>query len=77
MFGKRLNLLRKHLGYTAQFMADSLNIGLHSYRNYENGNRQPSFAILVQIADLLNVSTDYLLGRDVYLQSLGESADGR
>lgn len=63
MFHKRLNETRKNAGITAQQMADWLGIELRSYRNYESGDREPSFAMLVKIANKLNVSTDYLLGR--------------
>ena len=62
-FGSRLNESRKARGFTAQTMADQLGIGLRSYRAYESGDREPCFAYLVQIADLLDVTTDYLLGR--------------
>lgn len=62
-FGKRLNETRKQKGYTAQQMADVLEIGLRSYRAYESGDREPSFKTLVMIADHLEVSTDFLLGR--------------
>lgn len=63
MFSKRLNETRKKRGVTAQQMADYLGIGLRSYRNYESGDREPSLEVLVQIADRLEVSTDYLLCR--------------
>ena len=63
MFHKRLNETRKNAGITAQQMADWLGIELRSYRYYESGDRVPSFAMLVKIANKLNVSTDYLLGR--------------
>ncbi|MDE6838489.1 MAG: helix-turn-helix domain-containing protein [Acutalibacter sp.] len=63
MFSKRLNETRKKRGITAQQMADYLRIGLRSYRNYESGDREPSLEVLIQIADKLEVSTDYLLCR--------------
>lgn len=66
-FGKRLNEARKQRGYTAQQMADVLEIGLRSYRAYESGDREPSFKTLVMIADYLEVSTDFLLGREKLL----------
>lgn len=66
-FGKRLNAARKSRGYTAQQMADALGVALRSYRFYESDYRQPSYTILVRIADVLDVSTDYLLCRDAYL----------
>lgn len=67
MFHKRLNQTRKEKSVTAQYMADSLSIAIRTYRNYESGNREPSLSMLVQIADFLNVSTDYLLCRDEFL----------
>lgn len=66
-FGKRLNLARKKRGLTAQKMADILGVALRSYRFYESDYRQPSFDILIKIADTLDVSTDYLLCRDNFL----------
>lgn len=77
MFGKRLNVTRKFRGLTAQFMANSLQIALRSYRMYESGDRYPSLDMLVKIADILNVPTDFLLCRDDYLKSLGVSVDVR
>ena len=69
MFSSRLNTVRKSKGFTAQQMADSLNIGIRSYRNYESGDREPSLSMLVRIADKLNVSADYLLCRDDFLSA--------
>ena len=73
MLSSRLNQTRKSRKITAQQMADSLS--MRSYRNYESGDRSPSLDILVKIADILSVPTDYLLGRDEYLESLGVSVD--
>jgi len=63
MFGDILNQTRKAQGLTAQQMAEHLGINLRSYRAYESNDRHPSFRVLVEIADKLNVTTDYLLGR--------------
>lgn len=63
MFHDRLNSTRKKKGFTAQRMAELLSIGLRTYRNYESGNREPSLSALCQIADILGVTTDYLLCR--------------
>lgn len=75
MFSQRLNAVRKYRGITAQFMANELNMGLRSYRNYESNDRFPSPEALVKIADILDVSIDYLLGRDDFLKSHGVSFD--
>ena len=75
MFNKRLREMRMKRGFTQQNMADAINVALRSYQCYESGTRTPSFDLLIQIADKLNISTDYLLGRDDYLKSLGVSFD--
>lgn len=75
MFNNRLNQIRKSKGITAQQMADALCINIRSYRLYESANRSPNIETLVKIADILDVSTDYLLCRDDFLKSHGVSFD--
>lgn len=72
-FGQRLNETRKARAFTAQAMADLLQIGVRSYRAYESGDREPHFETLVKIADIFDVSTDWLLCRDGFLEA---HADG-
>ena len=67
MFSKRLNQTRKERGLTAQKMADLLQTGIRNYRKYESGDAKPTLDGLIQIADILDVSTDYLLCRDEFL----------
>ena len=76
MFSDRLNETRKAKGYTAQNMADKLELALRSYQFYEGGKRSPSLDTLTKIADILDVSTDYLLCRDDFIRSRGVSSDG-
>jgi len=64
MFNVRLNETRKKRGYTAQQMADKLHTGIRNYRKYESGDTNPTLERLIEIANILEVSTDYLLGRD-------------
>lgn len=75
MFNTRLNQIRKEKGFTAQYMADKLCINIRSYRAYESADRSPNLELLVKIADILDVSIDYLLCRDDFLKSHGASAD--
>ncbi len=60
---------------TQQNMADTLGVTLNAYQKWEQAERNPSFDCLVRIADLWEVSTDYLLGRDDFLKSHGVSFD--
>lgn len=67
MFSERLNKTRKEKGFTAQYMANALQTGIRNYRKYESGDAKPTLDGLVAIADILDVSTDYLLCRDKFL----------
>ena len=69
MFNKRLREMRLKRGYTQQRLADVLDIALRSYQCYETGTRTPNYALLIQIADTLEVSLDYLLGRDEFMKA--------
>ena len=75
MFGKRLRAARMARKLTQQRLSDMVNIALRTYQHYESGTRYPSYELLVQFADILQVPTDWLLCRDDYLKSLGVSVD--
>lgn len=75
MFNKRLREMRMKRGLTQQNMADKLNVALRSYQCYETGTRTPSFSLLILMADILDISTDYLLGRDDFLKAHGVYVD--
>lgn len=63
ILAKRLKELREERGYFQKFVADKLGIRSNTLSGYENGTRMPDPAMLTKIADLYNVSVDYLLGR--------------
>lgn len=67
MFNKRLRAMRMDRKFTQQKIADMMDITLNTYQKYEQGTRQPSLEMLVKLADVLDVSTDYLLCRDSFL----------
>ena len=75
MFASRLRSVRMHRKLTQQKMADLLSVSLNAYQKYEQRERAPSLETLVRIADELNVSIDYLLGRDEFLRTHGVSFD--
>lgn len=61
-FSERLKQTRIKHGFTQDEFAKKLNISASSISLYENGDREPSLATLKTISEILNVSTDYLLG---------------
>ena len=71
MFADRLRATRMYRGYTLQQISDSLGISMHSYQNYEGARRQPDYMTLLEIAKFLDISIDFLLGNDEYLQKMG------
>lgn len=77
MFAERLKQARKNAGYTQQQAAESLNLATRSYQRYEavNGQCDPPLVTLVEMADLFDVSIDWLLCRDMWLSSHAKSAE--
>lgn len=63
MYLRRLYDLREDHDLTQKALASRLGVHPNAYRRYEKGQRDIPVALLVQLADLYRVSTDYLLGR--------------
>lgn len=61
--GERLRNLRIEKHLRQDQVARLVNVEKSSISMYETGMRQPSYATFVRLADVFNVSTDYLLGR--------------
>ena len=62
MLGQRINELRIAMGWSQVQLAEKLSISKQTVSNWENENIQPSIEMLVRLAKLFHVSTDYLLG---------------
>lgn len=65
MFDNRLKDLRISKGFTSKDIAQMLDLKERTYKSYENNEREPDSKILVKIANLFDVSIDYLLDFDV------------
>lgn len=64
IFSDRLKTLRKEKKLTQKELAEQIGIKQNSYSDWENGKTEPSFENLINLADLLEVSLDCLLGRE-------------
>ncbi|HCF49112.1 MAG TPA: transcriptional regulator [Syntrophomonas sp.] len=62
--GERLRSAREEKGWKQTYVAKILGITSQSLSNYERGDRDPDTSLLARLADLYEVTTDYLLGRD-------------
>ena len=61
--GSRLLELRKQKGFTQEQLAEKLNVTNQSVSKWEKDINAPDITLLVELADLLETSVDYLLGR--------------
>lgn len=63
MYYIRIVELREDNDFKQQYIADKLNISQRTYSHYERGERQIPLEILCNLANLYNVSVDYILER--------------
>lgn len=61
-FSERLKNLRKQAHLTQVDVAEKLGISQPAYASWERGIKKPTQENLVKIAQVLNVSIDYLVG---------------
>lgn len=60
---ERLKAIRNQKKVTQKEAADALGISPNTYKNYEQGMREPNNEMLCKLADYFSTTTDYLLGR--------------
>lgn len=58
-----LKLQRKKNNLTQEKLAEKLNISRGAYAKYETGENIPTTIIVLKLATIYGVTTDYLLGR--------------
>lgn len=63
ILAQRLRSCRKEKGLTQGQVAIYCDITEKAYQNYELATREPKLGILLRIAELYQVSLDYLVGR--------------
>ena len=61
LLGKRIAALRSVKGLSQGQLAEQLNISPSAIGMYEQGRREPSLELIVDLARILSVSTDFLL----------------
>lgn len=62
-YGNRIAELREQKGWTQEELATTIGISRAALSHYEKNRRKPDFETLTQLADLFQVSIDYLIGR--------------
>ncbi len=61
----RIRKIRRHLDLTGSEVAEKLGISTQYYYNIERGRRNLSAELAIQLADIFNVTLDYLLGKSI------------
>lgn len=61
LLGERITALRRAKELSQKQLAEKLNISPSAIGMYEQGRREPSLALIVEMAKILSVSTDFLL----------------
>ena len=61
-FGLKIKELRMTRNLTKKQLADMIGVSTSTIYSYESGNRYPSYGVLISLARIFHVSTDYLLG---------------
>lgn len=76
IFGKRLYIIRKARRLTQEKLAAKSGVSSAMISHFETGERQTASADnLVKLAEALNVSIDYLLGRSEEPELRGEKVE--
>lgn len=76
IFGKRLYIIRNARGLTQEKLGAKSGVSAAMISHFETGERQKASADnLVKLAEALNVSIDYLLGRSEEPEFRGEKVE--
>ena len=62
-FGQRFQRLRKNAGLTQEDVANKLNITAQAVSKWENDISAPDISVLTELADILHVTLNELLGK--------------
>jgi transcriptional regulator with XRE-family HTH domain len=68
-FENRIAELREKKGWTQEELTTTIGISRAALSHYEKSRRKPDFETLTQLADLFQVSIDYLIGRKALTQN--------
>ena len=63
-FNERLKSERKSHNFTQQFVADKIGVTVRAYQQYEQGKYEPNIERLIALADLFDITVDFLICRN-------------
>lgn len=75
-FPERLKEVRKKKKINQAALSKHLNYGYTAIANYESGRNEPSFDVLIKLAEYFDVSVGYLVGcEDEPYKAIGMNAE--
>lgn len=74
-FKENLRELRKENSLTQKQLASKVNIPETTYQAYEQGRTEPSIEVMIKLANVLECSVDYLIGRATALDIVNITTD--
>ena len=69
-FGQTIKSLRREANMTQENLAELLSISPQAISRWETDVAMPDISLLPPLANLFNVTTDYLLGMETYQKDL-------
>lgn len=60
--GQRIHSARESAGFTQEALAEAIGVSRTAVARWENGDIEPKLQNLICLSEILNVSTDWLLG---------------
>ena len=75
MLGARIAVLRRAKGWNQAELAQQLGVSSSAVGMYEQGRRQPAADVLVRLAEIFGVTTDFLLTGRTQTQQESKTVD--
>ena len=60
-FAEKLQMLRKHKGYTQELLSEEIGVSRQAVAKWESGTAFPEISNLIQLSNQLHVTLDYLI----------------
>lgn len=68
----RIKQLREEKGWTLEYIATRVNVTNQTISNWEKGKTEPDIGSLIRLAELFQVTVDYLIAYDKYAHDVSD-----
>lgn len=68
----RIKQLREEKGWTLEYIATRVNVTNQTISNWEKGKTEPYIGSLIRLAELFQVTVDYLIAHDKYAHDVSD-----